>query len=240
MISKWSPQNINKNLEFIKKGEKEFVDKRGKISNHELPEPVNLIGYIESKKGTVRANHFHPIQEQKCILVKGQFISVYQDLLNEKTPKITHVVNEGDLIVTKPNVAHAMVFSKDSVFLNLVRGEREHENYGVTHTIRHVLVDEKETKLLMSCYKFDCRSCGSLKLKRVVSLGYQPLANNLLKSKNSSCELYPLEMNYCEDCHNCQLSIVVDPKKMFSNYLYLSSTSKSFRQHFEKAAYKYI
>jgi len=240
MISKWAPQNINKNLEFIKKGEKEFVDKRGKISNHELPEPVNLVGYIESKKGTVRANHFHPIQEQKCILVKGQFISVYQDLLNEKTPKITHVVNEGDLIVTKPNVAHAMVFSKDSVFLNLVRGEREHENYGVTHTIRHVLVDEKETKLLMSCYKFDCRSCGSLKLKRVISLGYQPLANNLLKSKNSSCELYPLEMNYCEDCHNCQLSIVVDPKKMFSNYLYLSSTSKSFRQHFEKAAYKYI
>ena len=71
------------NLEFIKKGEKEFIDKRGKISNHELPEPVNLIGYIESKKGTVRANHFHPIQEQKCILVKGQFISVYQDLLNK-------------------------------------------------------------------------------------------------------------------------------------------------------------
>ena len=34
MISKWAPQNINKNLEFIKKGEKEFVDKRGKISNH--------------------------------------------------------------------------------------------------------------------------------------------------------------------------------------------------------------
>ena len=240
MIFKWSEQNINKNLEFTKKGEKEFIDARGKISNHELPEPVNLIGYIESKKGTMRANHFHPIQEQKCILVKGQFISVYQDLLNAKSPKITHIVNEGDLIVTKPNVAHTMVFTKDSIFLNLVRGEREHENYGITHTIRHVLVDEKEKKLLMSSYKFDCRSCGSFNLKRVVSLGYQPLANNLLNNKNSNCELYPLEMNYCNDCHNCQLSIVVDPKKMFSNYLYLSSTSKSFREHFEKAANKYI
>ena len=240
MISKWSVQNINKNLEFIKKGEKEFIDKRGKISNHELPEPVNLIGYIESKKGTVRANHYHPIQEQKCILVKGQFISIYQDLLNKKTPKITHVVNEGDLIVTKPNVAHAMVFKKDSVFLNLVRGEREHENYGVTHTIRHSLVDEKEKKLLLSCYKFDCRTCGSLKLKRVVSLGYQPLANNLLKNKNEVCELYPLEMNFCESCYNCQLSVVVDPRKMFSNYLYLSSTSKTFVKHFETAAHKYI
>jgi len=240
MICKWSIQNINKSLEFVKKGEKEFIDKRGKISNHELPEPINLIGYIESKKGTIRANHYHPIQEQKCILTKGQFISVYQDLLNKKTTKTTHVVNEGDLIVTKPNVAHAMVFTKDSVFLNLVRGEREHENYGVTHTIRHILVDEKEKKLLMSCYKFDCRSCGSKKLKRVVSLGYQPLANNLLKRKDDHCDLYPLEMNYCEDCYNCQLSVVVDPKKMFSNYLYLSSTSKTFREHFKTAAQKYI
>ena len=240
MVSKWSEQNINKDLEYIKKGEKEFVDARGKISNHELPEPVNLVGYIESKKGTIRANHFHPIQEQKCILVKGQFISVYQDLLNNKSPKITHVVNEGDLIVTKPNVAHTMVFTKDSVFLNLVRGEREHENYGVTHTIKHVLVNENEKRLLISCYKFDCRSCGGFNLKRVISLGYQPLANNLLNHKNSDCEFYPLEMNYCEDCHNCQLSVVVDPKKMFSNYLYLSSTSKSFRNHFEKATNKYI
>ena len=29
-------------------------------------------------------------------------------------------------------------------------------------------------------------------------------------------------------------------KKMFTNYLYLSSTSKSFRDHFEKAAKKYV
>ena len=240
MISKWSKQNITKNLEYVKKGEKEFVDERGKISNHELPEPINLIGYIDSKKGTIRANHFHPIQEQKCLLVKGQFISVYKDLLNESSQKVTHVVNEGDLIVTKPNVAHAMVFTKDSIFLNLVRGEREHENYGVTHTKRYILIKEEEKNLLMKNYKFDCRSCGKTNLKRVVSLGYQPLANNLLNKKDSKCELYPLEMNYCNDCHNCQLSVVVDPKKMFSNYLYLSSTSKSFRKHFKDAAEKYI
>ncbi len=240
MIFKWSKQKINKNLEYVKKGEKEFVDSRGKISNHELPESVNLIGYIDSKKNTVRANHFHPIQEQKCILTKGQFISVYQDLLNPKSQKVTHVVNEGDLIVTKPNVAHAMVFTKDSTFLNLVRGEREHENYGVTHTIRHNLVDDKEKKLLISLYKFECRSCGKKNLKRVISLGYQPLANNLLTSKNSDCELYPLEMNYCQDCHNCQLSVVVDPKKMFTNYLYTTSTSTPMIKHFENATKKYV
>ena len=227
-------------MEFIKRGEKEFVDKRGKISNHELPEPVNLVGYIESKKGTIRANHFHPIQEQKCILVKGQFISVYQDLLNDKSPKVTHVVNEGDLIVTKPNVAHAMVFTKDSIILNLVRGEREHKNYGITHTMKHVLVNEDEKKLLINSYKFECRCCGNNKLKRIVSLGYQPLANNLLNNKNQNCEMYPLEMNYCSKCHNCQLSVIVDPNKMFSNYMYVSSTTKTSREHFIGAAKKYI
>ena len=89
-----------------------------------------------------------------------------------------------------------MVFTKDTTFLNLVRGEREHDNYGITHTIKHVFVDEEEKKLLMSCYKFECRSCGNTNLKRVLSLGYQPLANNLLKNKNEKSELYPLEMNY--------------------------------------------
>ncbi|MBO6486095.1 MAG: methyltransferase domain-containing protein, partial [Pelagibacteraceae bacterium] len=127
-----------------------------------------------------------------------------------------------------------------SVFLNLVRGEREHENYGVTHTKRYVLVNDDERKLLLNSYKFNCRSCEKTNLKRVISLGYQPLANNLLNQKDSKCEIYPLEMNYCLDCHNCQLSVVVDPKKMFSNYLYLSSTSKPFREHFESAAKKYI
>ena len=240
MINKWSKVNIKKDLEYVRDGHDEYIDSRGKISNHELTEPINLIGLIDSKKGTTRANHYHPIQEQKCLFVKGQIIEVFQDILNKNSPKITQVVNEGQLSVIKPNVAHTMVFSKDTIFLNLVRGEREHDNYGVTHTIKHTFVDNKEKELLLSCYKFDCRSCGNTNLKRVVSLGYQPLANNLLNKKKDKCELYPLEMNYCEACHNCQLSVSVNPKKMFSNYLYTSSTSKSFREHFVEAAKKYI
>jgi len=240
MIQKWSFVKFDKDLEYKYRGEKEYIDKRGKISNYELTEPINLIGYIESVQGSMRANHYHPVQEQKVLLVKGQFISLYKNLLEKSAPKVTHVINEGDSVVTKPNVAHTMVFTKDSIFLNLVRGEREHDNYGITHTLPYPLVSNEERNQLLKNYKFECRSCGSTKLKRVVSLGYQPLANNLLKSKNEKDELYPLEMNYCQECHNCQLSVVVDPRKMFSNYLYLSSTSKTFRDHFERAANKYV
>ena len=240
MIYKWSKKDLRKDLEYVKNGENEYADSRGKISNHELTEPINMIGLIDSKKGTMRANHYHPQQEQKCLFTKGQIIEVFQDILNPNSPKITQVVNEGQLSVIKPNVAHTMVFTKDTVFLNLVRGEREHENYGVTHTIKHNIVNEKEKKILLNSYKFDCRSCGNRNLKRIVSLGFQPLANNLLNKENDECELYPLELNYCENCHNCQLSVSVDPKKMFSNYLYLSSVSDTFKKHFIEAAKKYV
>ena len=239
MVQKWSKQNLITDLEHVRDGENLYVDDRGTISNHELTEPINLIGMIDSKKGTIRANHYHPQQEQKCLFTKGQIIEIFQDIINPNSPKITQVVNAGQLSVIKPNVAHTMVFTKDTTFLNLVRGERDHENYGITHTVRHVFVDEKEKNLLLESYKFDCRSCGNTDLKRVVSLGYQPLANNLLNKENEKCDLYPLEVNYCNKCHNCQLSVSVDPKKMFSNYLYTSSTSKTFRNHFIKATKKY-
>ena len=240
MIDKWSKQDLIKELECVRDSGNDFIDERGRITNHELTEPINMIGVVDSKKGSIRANHYHPQQEQKCLFTKGQIIEIFQDILNPNSPKITQIVNEGQLSIIKPNVAHTMVFTKDTTFLNLVRGEREHKNYGVTHTIKHVFVDENEKNLLLSCYKFNCRCCGGIKLKRVVSLGYQPLANNLIKSKREKVELYPLEVNYCETCHNCQLSVAVDAKKMFSNYLYTSSTSKVFRDHFVKATEKYI
>jgi len=116
MISKWSKQDLIKDLEHVRDGGNEFIDVRGKISNHELTEPINLIGLIDSKKGTIRANHYHPQQEQKCLFTKGQIIEIFQDILNPNAPKITQVVNEGQLSIIKPNVAHTMVFTKDTLF----------------------------------------------------------------------------------------------------------------------------
>lgn len=240
MVENWSKRNIKPDLEYIDRGGKEYVDSRGKIVNYELTEPINLIGYIESKQGTVRANHYHPIQEQKCLLVKGQYISVIKDLSIPNAPIETRVINVGDIAIIKPNVAHAMVFTEDSVFLNLVRGEREHENYGVTHTLPYTLVDENMRDLLLKTYQTKCRSCGNIHLDRVVSLGTSPLANNLKSSQTDHSEVYPLEMNYCSKCQNCQLSVVVPPEKMFDNYLYVSSTASTFRKHFEEAANSYI
>jgi nucleoside-diphosphate-sugar epimerase/quercetin dioxygenase-like cupin family protein len=240
MIENWSEKNINEDLEYVIRGTKDFVDERGRISNYELTEPINLIGYIESKAGSVRANHYHPIQEQKCLLIKGKYISVIKDLSDPKSVIETRIIKEGDVAVIKPNVAHAMVFLEDSIFLNLVRGEREHENFGITHTIPSVIVDEDFRVKLLNGYKETCRVCGEKNLNKVISLGKSPLANNLLNNSSEMSETYPLELDYCSSCHNCQLNYVVPPSKMFDDYLYKSSTAASFRNHFEVAAEDYI
>lgn len=238
MVTLWGDQNIdNKILEYLERGDKEFIDDRGLISNYELTEPINLIGYIESKKGTVRANHYHPIQEQKCLLISGQYISVIQDLNSSIIE--TKIINPKDMVITKPNVMHTMVFTKDSVFLNLVRGEREHENYGITHTIRSIIVDENFRKQLLENYQKECRVCGEQNFERIINLGKQPLANNLIKP-SEKYETYPLELNKCKNCDNFQLSVSVRPEKMFSSYLYKSSAAKPLVDHFEKAAKNFI
>jgi len=141
--------------EKIFKKEKPFKDQRGTINNYELPEKINLVAVIDSKKDCIRANHYHPIQEQKCILIKGKYISVTKDLLNENEGVQTRIINEGDLSVIPPNVAHTMIFLEDSLFLNLVNGEREHENYGITHTIPHILVDDEYKNELIKKYAQD-------------------------------------------------------------------------------------
>ncbi len=139
MITKWSEQKQPEALEYFIEGSKEYSDSRGRILNYELTEPINLIGCITSRTGTVRANHYHPIQEQKCLLISGRYVSVTKDLSVPDAQIEYKIVHPGDIAVIRPNVAHTMVFLQDSLFLNLVNGEREHENYGITHTIPYEL-----------------------------------------------------------------------------------------------------
>ncbi len=232
--------NRKKLFEYVVNGSNPYIDLRGKINNYKLNESINLIATITSKKGTMRSNHYHPVQQQKCLLIEGEYISIYKDLVDEHAKKITHVIKPGDLVITEPNVAHTMVFTKNSTFLNLVRGEREHKNYGKTHTIPYELIDENEKKFLINNYKFNCRVCNSKNFFRFVSLGYQPNPNNLLKSKKEREYFYPLEVNICNKCFNAQLSTTSNYKKIYSNYIYKSSISKNFVTHFDKAATHYI
>ena len=76
---------------------------------------------------------------------------------------MTQVVNEGQLSIIKPMLLTQWFLLKIT-FLNLVRGERDHDNYGITIRLNMFLLMKKKN-LLLKYYKFDCRSCGNTNLK---------------------------------------------------------------------------
>tara|TARA_B100000900_G_scaffold416097_1_gene449063 strand:+ start:7104 stop:9647 length:2544 start_codon:yes stop_codon:yes gene_type:complete len=238
MVDYWSDkEKITKNEVKIN-GKDNYEDSRGLISNYYFDDSINMIGYVDSVRGSIRGNHYHPIQTQRCLLISGSYISITKNLLEENSVVETLLVKAGELSIIPPNVAHTMVFLEDSVLLNLVTGEREHQNYGTTHTMRYELVDENLAKNILDSYKTDCRVCNSEELQPYLHLGLSPLANNLLQNKDDEYDEYPLELVFCKKCFNSQLSVAVPSSKMFDEYLYLSSTSKSFRSHFENFAQK--
>ena len=92
---------------------------------------------------------------------------------------------------------------------------------------------ERDVKKLTSC-----RACGNKTFFKAFSLGSSPLANSFLKKTNLKNEerYFPLVAKLCKSCSLLQLADIVNPDLMFKNYLYVSSTSKSFVEHFEKFA----
>ncbi len=79
-----------------------------------------------------------------------------------------------------------------------------------------------------------CRICGSKKLYKFLDLGLMPLANSFKQKKDLKRRenKYELACLFCQNCGLVQLSIVVNPKVMFSNYVYIPSTSKIMMNNF--------
>lgn len=78
----------------------------------------------------------------------------------------------------------------------------------------------------------NCRICASKNLISYLNLGEMPLANSFItKARIEDEERFPLNILLCKDCYLSQLSVVVDPKRLFSNYAYRSSISDSFNKH---------
>src|SRR5258706_9786841 len=77
--------------------------------------------------------------------------------------------------------------------------------------------------------KKSCRCCKSKNLLLYLDLGLQPLA--ISYHKGERLEKYPLKVMLCTNCFHSQLSVVIDPDVMFRNYLYVTGTPKTFRNH---------
>jgi 2-polyprenyl-3-methyl-5-hydroxy-6-metoxy-1,4-benzoquinol methylase len=77
----------------------------------------------------------------------------------------------------------------------------------------------------------NCLVCESPIALEYLDLKDQPLANSY--HKGEALEKFPLKMNLCVNCWHSQLSVSVEPAKMFEHYLYISDTSKTLTDYFE-------
>ena len=83
----------------------------------------------------------------------------------------------------------------------------------------------------------NCRICNSEKLQEILDLGIQPLANNLRSFEEQTSERkFPLILLRCSDCTSIQLSVNVNPNLMFQEYLWITGTSQSARDHCDNLA----
>jgi len=84
----------------------------------------------------------------------------------------------------------------------------------------------------------NCRVCNSEKLTMYLDLGMMPLANNLetTSERAKNMALYPLQVMFCEECSLSQLSVVIDPKELYSHYVYRSSINGGYVRHCREMA----
>ena len=76
-----------------------------------------------------------------------------------------------------------------------------------------------------------CRLCGGKDLKTILELGEQPPANSLRKNVSDTLENVPLTICRCAKCTTIQLTETIDPEYMFSNYIWVTGTSKGAREY---------
>src|SRR3989344_2854686 len=83
-----------------------------------------------------------------------------------------------------------------------------------------------------------CRTCKSPDLKKILSLGDMPMVNNFLTSYQlDQPELkFPLTVVFCPRCGMVETLEVVNPSLMYTNYVYISTFSKTMADHFDKLA----
>jgi len=115
-----------------------FVDKRGSIQPL-VDLMMKSAVMIESKAGSLRANHYHKTDWHYCYVISGEIEYFYRELNSVKTPDLI-IVKKGKMIFTPPLVEHCMKFSQDTLFLTLSRNPRDQETYE-SDVIRVNLID---------------------------------------------------------------------------------------------------
>ncbi len=120
--------------------EKPFVDDRGAIQPL-VDRMMKSAVMIESKKGSLRANHYHKTDWHYCYVLSGTIEYYHRPTGSDAEPEML-LVKEGQMAFTPPMVDHGMKFPEDTVFLTLSRNPRDQATYEAD-VVRIEMLDEQ-------------------------------------------------------------------------------------------------
>jgi 2-polyprenyl-3-methyl-5-hydroxy-6-metoxy-1,4-benzoquinol methylase len=83
-----------------------------------------------------------------------------------------------------------------------------------------------------------CRCCGGRRVELVIDLGDQPHCNRLVRFDlpAGTEPSYPLRVGFCRDCTMVQIDHTIPKESMFSDYPYVSGTTKTLPEHFRQTS----
>jgi SAM-dependent methyltransferase len=87
-----------------------------------------------------------------------------------------------------------------------------------------------------------CRGCGRQNVRLFLDLGDQPHCNRLIPATLAGRKepYYPLRVGYCADCTMVQIDYTIPKESMFTDYPYVSGTTKTLVQHFKDTAERLV
>ena len=104
-------------------------DSRGEICDIFYDTKINHVAIINSKKNSIRGNHYHKKTTQHILILEGQLEYWYTNFNKKKSDTRFVVANEGDMISTPPFEIHALRITKKNKFIVFSQGLRGGKDY---------------------------------------------------------------------------------------------------------------
>lgn len=121
-------------MELTKNITPEFVDARGGITKllDDGKTTIKSVLLITSKKGTIRANHYHKTDSHYVYMLSGLMEYVEAPMVQgeiDRTRQEAAVLEAGDMIFSPSLIAHAMRFLEDTSWVVLATNSRRQADY---------------------------------------------------------------------------------------------------------------
>ena len=141
---------MQKKFIFIHKTGKVFKEERGYLLKI-LDKGFSSCIEIFSKKGSIRANHYHKKDEHFCYVLKGEILFFYRN--RKKGSKLNYkIMKKGDLFFTTYEQDHMAYFLKTTHFLSYSSRKRSQFDYE-KDLVRLSMDKEQKIKEIISKYK---------------------------------------------------------------------------------------